>query len=154
MAVIDCGVTNSADTPFLWIPGIGPDSAALDRMTRTFPKPKKPMGEAWFLAPQRQMYPELLENLDSLTDEQIDRPLEEIAAGPTSFGQRDEWTDWYHYLLPRVMQRRWGPTIWHPMEVVISAFMTQHPEGGQRFPYPEFGADALRTLGTCIMSPE
>jgi len=122
-------------------------------MCREFPKPKTPMGEAWFLAPKREMYPELLGDLDCLTDEQIYRPLQQIASGPSCFGQLDEWTEWFHYLLPRVIRRHWGSTVYHPMEVVISGFMAQHPENGRRFPYPELGADSLRTLGRCIMSP-
>ena len=138
---------------FRWAPGQGPDPEALRRMADAFPKPKKPMGEAWFLAPKREMYPDLLGDLDDLNDDQIYRPLQQIASGPSCFGQLDEWTDWYHYLLPRVMRRDWGSTLHHPMEVVISGFMGQHPENGQRFPYPEFGADALCTLGRCIMSP-
>lgn len=139
---------------FRWVPGQGPDQAALERMSRTFPKPRVPMGEAWFLSPVRKTYPELLGDLDSLTDEQIDRPLEEIAGAPSCFGQLDEWTAWYQYLLPRVIQRRWGSGLQHPMEIVITGFMSQHPENGDRFAYPQFRSDALQTLGQSIMSPD
>ena len=43
------------------------------------------MGEAWFLAPKREMYPELLGDLDCLTDEQIYRPLQQIATEENAF---------------------------------------------------------------------
>lgn len=137
---------------FLWVPGNGPDPAALDRMTAAFPKPKKPMGEAWFMAPEREMYPELLGDLASLSDDQLERPLREIATGPPCFGQLDEWTEWYHYLLPRLLRRRWGRYLHHPVEVLITGFISQHPDSVGKLPYPDFRTDALGTLGKYIMS--
>jgi hypothetical protein len=131
---------------FLWIRGQGPDAAALDRMERAFPKPRKPMGEAWFLAPEREMYPELLGDLDSLSDEQIYRPLEQIATGPSCFGQHEEWTEWYHYLLPRTFRRRWDSALRHPMEILITGFMGQHSEDGKGSPIRTFARMSCRRL--------
>jgi hypothetical protein len=140
-------------TPFLWVPGNGPDAAALARLAEAFPKPKKPMGEAWFMAAEREMYPELLGDLNSLTDDELEQPLCEIATGPPSFGQLEEWTEWYHYLLPRLLLRPWRAVIDHPVEVLVTGFMSQHPDSAGDWPYPRFLSDALATLGQYIMSP-
>lgn len=111
------------------------------------------MGEAWFMAPERRMYPRLFDPLDSVADKEIESALEQIATGPGGFGQLREWTIWYHYLLPRLIGRDWGPCIWHPAELLITAFMAQHPDSNGHWPYRDFRADALRTLGRYIMSP-
>lgn len=137
---------------FCWVPGQGPDPVALARMTEAFPKPKKPMGEAWFIAPERKMYPELLGELDSLSDDYILDALRETI-GPSCFGPHDEWAEWFHYLFPRLIERKWGRTIYNPVELIISAFIAQHPDTTGEAPYPEFTSDALRTVGQYIMSP-
>lgn len=126
---------------------------ALERMSVASPKPKKPMGEAWFIAPEREMYPLLLGDLDALADEQFERPITEMAIGPTSFGELPEWTEWYHYLLPRLLQRTWRPILHHPVELLFTGFISQHPDSSGVMPYRDFCADALATLGQYIMSP-
>lgn len=138
--------------PFRWIPGNGPNEDALNRMCGAFSKPRKPMGEAWFLAPERTMYPEMLGDLELLSDEDILEPLRDTI-GPTCFGPHAEWTEWFHYLLPRLLRRDWGRTVYHPVELIISAFMAQHPDSTGKTPYSEFTNDALLTLGQYIMSP-
>ena len=45
----------AAQELFFWVPAHGPDPVALERMAREFPKPSNPMGEAWFMASERQM---------------------------------------------------------------------------------------------------
>lgn len=138
---------------FQWIPTNGPDRRALNRMMRAFPMPKVSMGEAWFMSEQRKMYPELTADLDALPDDDIIRPLEEIASGNTCFGPLEEWTDWFHYLLPRLMDRKWKTTYYQPAENMFTAFMAEHPQPDTRLPYPGFRDDALATLGSYIMSP-
>ena len=140
-------------SPFRWVPGKGPDPAALARLTDAFPKPTKPMGEAWFMGEVRELYPELLGELDHLTDEQLHKPLEEIASGTSSFGPMDEWIEWYHYLLPRLLVRNWSWHLFQPAELLITGFVGQHPDSGGSLPYPTFRTDALATLGQYIMSP-
>jgi hypothetical protein len=54
-------------------------------MADAFPKPRKAMGEAWFMG-ERRLFPELLGNLDELTNEQIWEPLEELASGQAASG--------------------------------------------------------------------
>jgi hypothetical protein len=138
----------------VWIPGQGPDPDALHRMTAAFPKPARPMGEAWFMAPEREMYPQLLEELDAVQDGEIENALEEIASGTISFGRYDEWVGWYHYLLPRLVERRWSRSYYQQAELLFTAFMAQHPDADGDMPYPQFTADALATLGRYIMSAE
>jgi hypothetical protein len=137
----------------LWIPGQGPDRAALDRMAQAFPRPATPMGEAWFMGDVRKMYPQLLGDLDALPDDEIEHAIKEIATGSTSFGPFEEWIAWYHYLLPRLVVREWHPTYYQPAELLITAFMTLHPESNGSLAYPGFRHDALATLGRYIMSP-
>src|SRR4051794_10800433 len=125
----------------LWTPGQGPDRAALDRLARAFPKPATPMGEAWFMGDVRKMYPQLRGDLDALPDEVIERSLVEIATGTSSFGPFEEWIAWYHYLLPRLVEREWKPTYYQRAEVLITAFMAQHPASEGGLPYRDFRND-------------
>lgn len=144
---------NPTPSSFLWLPGQGPNSVAHERMKGAFSKPKKPMGEAWFMSPVREMYPQLLNELKTIADSEIKRPLEEIASGSSNFGPHDEWIEWYRYLLPRLLEREWGPYLDHPVELLITSFMAQHPEANGSLPYASFQADALETLGRYIMAP-
>ena len=150
---MDSQMPGSSASPFCWVPGQGPDPAALARLAKAFPKPKKPMGEAWFMGEKRELYSELLGDLDPLTDEQLRRPLEEIASGNCSFGPLAEWIEWYHYLLPRLLVRNWGWHLFHPAELLVTGFIGQHPDSDGGLPYPAFRTDALATLGQFIMSP-
>lgn len=145
-------MSQNASPSHLWIPGLGPDPTALDRMARAFPKPPTPMGEAWFMGTEREMYPQLLGDLDALPDEDIARVLEEITSGSNSFGPFKEWIEWYHYLLPRLIRREWKRTYYHPAERLITAFMAQYPTSDGSLPCPHFQTDALNTLGRYIMS--
>lgn len=152
MSIIRGAMPEVSKLPFRWVPGQGPDPAALGRMIEMFAKPEKPMGEAWFIAPERKMYPELLGNLELLADEDILDPLRETI-GPSCFGPHNEWTEWFHYLLPRLLRRDWGETGCDPIELIISAFMAQHPDSSGEMPYSEFTNDALLTIGQYIMAP-
>ncbi|MBB3359266.1 MULTISPECIES: hypothetical protein [unclassified Novosphingobium] len=122
-------------------------------MAQAFPKPTKPMGEAWFMAPEREMYPQLFGDITKLQDDAVTKPLEEIASGLSSFGLLAEWVEWYHYLLPQLIVRRWKTTFYQPAETLFTAFMIQHPFVGGTPPYPDFYVDALHTLGRYVMSP-
>jgi hypothetical protein len=135
---------------FRWVPGQGPDPDALLRMSEVFPKPKTAMGEAWFMG-ERRMFPYLLENLETLSNEQVWKPLDEWASGPGSFGPLQEWTEWYHYLLPRVLTRDWK-SAYDPAGLLVTCFVGQHPKSDGPWPYPGFRRDALTTLGRYHMS--
>ncbi len=136
----------------LWVPGRGPDAAAVARMERAFPKPGRPMGEAWFMSPKRRMYPLLLGDLDAVDDGEIASALEQVATGTSSFGPHEEWTAWFHHLLPRLVARDRTLGSYSGLEVLFTAFMAQHPSGNGPWPYPEFRADALATLGRLAMA--
>ena len=144
---------SSVSPSFNWLLGQGPDPEALGRLAKAFAKPKEPMGEAWFMGEERELYSELLGDLSTLADEQLRKPLEEIACGTSSFGPMSEWIDWYHYLLPRLLVRDWDWHLFHPVELLVTGFIGQHPISAGSQPYPAFHADALATLGQYIMSP-
>ena len=137
----------------LWAPGQGPDALALARMERAFPKPGEPMGEAWFMSRKRRMYPLLLGDLDAVDDREIASALKELAGGPGCFGQREEWTAWFHHLLPRLVARDRPLDTYGGLELLFTAFMDQHPAADGPWPYPQFRADAVATLGRLVMTP-
>jgi hypothetical protein len=109
------------------------------------------MGEAWFMGEHRRMFDHLLGDPTSLSAEDLRKPLEEIASGTAAFGPLDEWTDWYHYLLAQLIPRSHDTYIEALLEILITGFLTQHPGGPGNEPYVGFFADALDTLGRCLM---
>jgi hypothetical protein len=109
------------------------------------------MGEAWFMGAQRRMFPELAGDLDQLSVDELQRALTEIASGPSSFGRLAEWTDWYHYLMPRLMERAHEGCFEDLLEYLITGFMALYPAGVHEEPYRGFAEDALFTLGRSIM---
>ena len=138
---------------YLWVPGHGPDAGAAARLFTAFPKPRIPMGEAWFMG-ERKMFPELGGDLEALSFEDLARPLEELISGPTSFGPFEEWTAWYHYLMPRLLHRGHEGAVWGSMlEFLVTGFFSQHPHSDAPEPYAGFRRDALRTLGRVLMTP-
>jgi hypothetical protein len=140
---------------FLWTPGKGIDASALDRLRAHFRRPSKPMGEAWFMGDEREMYPELLGNLDEVSTYDLKKPLIEIASGTGSFGPMKEWTTWYHYLLAALLPRSHDShASSYLLESLLTGFMAIYPNGVYREPYKGFHEDALLTLGRCIMDGE
>lgn len=146
-------MAQSTKPPFVWVPGEGPAQAALDRLTRAFSKPKRPMGEAWFMGDERRMFPELAGDLATLPISDLQTALEQIATGPPAFGPSEEWTGWFHYLLPRIMPRVHETYVRSLFEILATAFMAQHPDGLNEGPYAGFRDDAVNTLGRCLMQP-
>lgn len=137
---------------FRWVPAIEVDSAALKRLREHAPKPKKSMGEAWFMGEKRKQYDVLLGKLDHVATEQIQDILEQIASGTSSFGAFDEWTDWYHHLLPRLLHRSNEHYIEYTLEHLYTCFFAIYPdETNVHGPYKKFKQDALATLGQVMM---
>ncbi|MDQ8731067.1 hypothetical protein [Bradyrhizobium sp. LHD-71] len=136
---------------FRWRPGEGPDITALERMHAAFPRPAKPMGEAWFMSKTRHMFTNLMGDIDAVPVNEFEKALEEIAGGTSSFGPYDEWREWFHYLLPRLVLRANESDIWALNELLVTGFMTQYPSGVADAPYPAFREDVLNTLGRTIM---
>jgi hypothetical protein len=139
---------------FLWKPGEGVDPAALERLRKHFRQPAEPMGEAWFMGDERQMYPELRGDLDELSAYDLKKPLTEIASGTGSFGPMREWHEWYHYLLGALLPRSHEAHVSYLLESLVTAFMAIYPNGVYREPYKGFQEDALLTLGRSIMDSE
>ncbi len=109
------------------------------------------MGEAWFMGETRRMFPELMGVLDELSAQQLVSPLEEIATGALSFGPEDEWREWFHYLLPRLIPRAHERFVHQVLELLATALFAFYPDGLEAGPYRQFREDVLATLGRCPM---
>ena len=117
------------------------------------------MGEAWFMAEKREMYPSLLErDVAEHSIEDLQKFLRQIASGLSSFGHSDSWSDWYGYLLPRCLPRAFErDNIYvggYLLEHLVTGFMSVSPNSSDMWGYSSFKDDALITLGRAIMAPE
>ncbi len=139
------------DLDYRWVPGQGCDAVALENMRAHFRRPAEPMGEAWFMSDERKTFPKLMGDLAELKPPDIFEPLDELASGPSSFGQQDEWRVWLHYLLPRLTH------IWHShyhvFDSLVTAFISQYSRTPIDEPYKGFRRDTLLTIGRAIMDP-
>jgi hypothetical protein len=91
---------------FQWIPGRGPDTEAVARLCTAFPRPVEPMGEAWFMSAERKMFDHLLDQDAEFTPlPQLEQALVEIASGTINLTWLQEWHDWFHYFLGRLIRR-------------------------------------------------
>lgn len=142
------------DQGFVWTPGNGIDPVALARLRSHFGQPKAPMGEAWFMGEERRLFPELQMDLDALSVRELQAALEEIVSGTSAFGPLEEWHDWYHYLLGQLVPRSHDTFVSSLLEILVTGFVTQYPNGIHHPPYPEFRQDVLSTLGRCLMEPQ
>jgi hypothetical protein len=142
---------DSRQGSYVWIPGKGYDQAALSRLQRAFPRPDEPMGGDLVMSGDRYIYDDLLGDLMLLSTKELQTPLEVIASGTSAFGPLDEWTDWYHYLLAQLIPHSHDTYVEALLEILITGFVTQHPDGPRNEPYSVFFADALDTLGRCLM---
>src|SRR4051812_13409560 len=86
---------------FQWKPHQGPDPDALERLKQNFKKPSTDPHEAWFNAPLPRYYSGLLEALTTAPDlSYVERYLFDVSAGLRNFGRREEWVEWFLFLLP------------------------------------------------------
>ncbi len=76
----------------------------------------------------RKTYSELAGDLDQLETSYLQDALEEITSGTTCFGYMDEWTNWFHYLAPRLVQRSSDSYVYYLYEHLVSAFMALYPD--------------------------
>jgi len=140
---------------FEWVPCNGPSTEAVGRMRAHFEKPSELMGEAWFLSEERYMHAWLAER--PLADAPVPdfmNALWDITSGTGSFGRREEWDEWFRYMLPDLVLRGHEDHIRYTLlETTVSAFMVIFPSRLEEV-YEGFREDALATLGACLMSPE
>ena len=145
--------THGEQGALLWVAGVGPDAEALHRLEQHFRMPASPMGEAWFLGKERRLFTELMnEAPDQWPIDLIETVLHDLSSGPGCFGPLQEWTDWLHYLTPKLLPRisdwQWACVY----ESLISAFMAHYPDERGRYPYSGFLEDILATLGRVPMA--
>jgi len=100
---------------------------------------------------QRRMFPELQGNLNELATSDLQKPLEEIASGTSSFGPMKDWNIWYHYLLGALLPRSHEASDSYLLESLVTGFMAIYPNGIHGEPYQGFREDVLLTLGRCMM---
>ena len=137
---------------FRWAPGEGPDADALARLQRRFPRPRVPMGEAWFMGDERRMYTSLLSpdpatwSRDDLRD-----ALWALASGPGCFGQMREWSLWFPYLVHAALPFVRGPSFDSLYGALVSAVMVHSPDPASPPHGDRFIDDVLRTLGRMPM---
>ena len=139
---------------FLWVPESGYDPTCLKNLQDHFKRPTTPMGEAWFMDEQRVMYTELLGDLDQIAWDRWQKILGEISSGIYCFGHRQEWDDWFYYLLGRSIPRAHEGYLGYTIENLISGFMNFYPDGVTTEPYAGFLDDVLNTLGKCMMDAQ
>jgi hypothetical protein len=111
------------------------------------------MGEAWFMGKERKLFDNLAENDSSnICWHDVVEALGEIAYGVGGFGPRDEWRQWFHYLLGLSIAQVCEAHDDDLLQSLITAFFTQYPAGLDIGPYPGFREDVLLTLGQCVTS--
>lgn len=142
---------------FIWqLPYRPPDSAALERMRRHFPKPSEPMPYAWFMG-SISFFTGLAETPpEKLNENDLMEPFLEIAAGLTLFPQVDyvtTWKAWFKYLLPYALEivNSKKDTSWYPpiLSEMITALMSVYPQHIVE-EYEGFRDDVVYSLGTRI----
>ncbi|ALN92247.1 hypothetical protein LG3211_3293 [Lysobacter gummosus] len=139
----------SAQPSYRWIPGHGPDPDALRRLRERAPMPKNPMGEAWFMGGERQMYTGLLQpDPRNWSRPELDNALDALTSGPRCFDHSDEWSEWFDYLLPRVLERTDDH---HSFELLVSAVFVHCLDPALPGRTPRFRRDLLDTLGRRLM---
>jgi hypothetical protein len=120
--------------------------SCLRHLEERFPKPDEPMGEAWFMSEQREIYSGLLKS----DPQQWPRKewcdaLEAIVSGPTSFGHIEEWSSWFGYLLYASLPLINTWELFSPYELLVSAVMVHCPN--EQAAYSAWLPDILATLG-------
>lgn len=142
----------SNEVKYRWIPKEGINLDAINRMKSHFQKPLEPMGEAWFMSEQRLMYFELMEQLhEEIPIRFLSKVLTEISTGTSCFGHRNEWDEWFKYLLPYSILRSHEKVSNELLiQDIVTAFMSVYWTG---IPdeYPEFRDDVINSLSVGLM---
>lgn len=135
--------------PFRWIPGRGCDPAALRRLRARFPRPARPLRDAWFLAgapaPARidDGFMSYWEVRDALYD---------LASNVAQQGATPLARGWFHFLLAQeIPGAMFGSTLKPLVEALATGLCVFYPQGATGEPYAGFLGDCLDTLGRAIM---
>ena len=115
------------------------------------------MGEAWFIGEKRRLFTELIDapfEQIKTTDLSVDI-LFAISSGTKSFGHREEWDEWFKYLLPDLILRCQDFKWFNEMLVqnVVTAFMSIYWNGINE-EYEGFRGDVISSLSHCLMSED
>jgi hypothetical protein len=122
-------------------------------MQAYFHQPLEPMGEAWFMGEQRRMFHELIQQpIEEVSIKVLSKALTEISSGICCFGHRDEWTQWFKYLLPYSIARSHELASYQTLllQDIATAFMSIYWEGIPE-EYPEFRNDVINSLSVGLM---
>lgn len=144
---------------YKWIPKNGVSLEAVERMKNHFHclKPKQPMGEAWFIGKERRLYHELIDKpFAKIKPSDLSTEiLFEIASGTKSFGHREEWDEWFKYLLPQLILRSSESYFFNELlaQSTVSAFMNVYWNGIPE-EYSGFRNDVIISLSLCLMNEE
>lgn len=138
---------------FCWVPGEGPDAEALARLQRRFPRPRVPMGEAWFMGDARRMYTSLLSpDPAAWSRDDLRGALQALASGPGCFGHMREWSLWFPYLVHAALPFVRGPSFDSLYGELVSAVMVHCPDPASPPQGDGFIEDVLHTLGRMPMA--
>lgn len=136
---------------YRWIPGQGPDADALRRLRERAPRPKKPMGEAWFMGDERAMYAGLMQpDPQAWSRRELENALDALTSGPRSFDHSHEWSGWFDFLLPRILER---PDDSRHYPLLVTAVFVHCLDPALPGRDPGFRRDLLDTLGRRLMAP-
>jgi len=147
----------SSKLEYKWIPKTTVSLDALERMRKHFHKPKLLMGEAWFMGKERRLYTELVDRpFDQIEPSELSTEiLFEIASGTKCFGHREEWDEWFKYLLPQLILRSSESYFFNELllQSVVSAFMNIYWNGIPE-EYKGFRNDVINSLSFCLMNED
>lgn len=136
---------------FTWEPGNEPDPNALERLKQHFSKPAKPAPHAWFMGAEIHYFTGLMNYPpDEYPCDGLEYYLLDVASGLKNFGRFAEWVEWFHYLLPYLVERSLeGRILGHTVSYMINLY-----PNGITEEYEGFRVDVLSSLGMCLMRPE
>lgn len=86
-----------------WVIGYELDNDKLMRMEANFPKPNKIPYVAWFMSGVE--YYENIEAYKTWARSDLSEYLFDTGSGITSFGRLKIWVNWFHYMLPFLIQK-------------------------------------------------
>jgi hypothetical protein len=137
-----------------WVPGHGPDPAALARLAKRFSRPREPMGEAWFMGTTRRMYEGLMAPDPARWPlDELEGAIEALGSGPVCFGHMEEWNAWFPYLVHASIAAFGALEASFPYESLVSAIMVHCPDARATRYGDGFLSDVLATVGRLPLDP-